>query len=100
MDFIDKFNRRIELTQERWKHIEDIHPELKGVLKEMGETLEDPELIKTSVYDENVVLFYKHFKHIYNGKYVCVVVRLKEKLIATAYITDRIKEGEIVWKKT
>jgi hypothetical protein len=38
-------------------------------------------------------------KHIYNGKYMCVVVRLEEKLIATAYITDRIKEGEIVWKK-
>jgi hypothetical protein len=99
MDFNDKFNRKIILTQERWKHINDVHPELKDMFKKMGEALEDPELIKTSVYDENVVLFYKYFKHIYNGKYMCVVVRLEEKLIATAYITDRIKEGEIVWKK-
>lgn len=45
-------------------------------------------------------VIWRHFKHIYNGKYVCVVVQLKEKLIATAYITDRIKGGKIVWKKT
>lgn len=44
------------------------------MLKKMGEALKDPELIKTSIYDENVVLFYKYFKHIYNGKYMCVVV--------------------------
>ena len=36
---------------------------------------------------------------IYGGKNMCVVVRLDEYTIATAYITDRIKSGVIIWKK-
>jgi len=45
------------------------------------------------------VLFYRHYKHIYEGKYMCVVVRLDEKSIVAAYITDRIKSGDVIWKK-
>ncbi len=99
MKFIDGFNRMIELSEERWKHIIETHPEIKGLLKEIEETLINPELIKKSVYNENMVLFYKHYKHIHEGKYMCIVVRLNEKLIVTAYITDRIKSGSIIWKK-
>ena len=99
MDFIDIFNRRIGLPDERWNHIIDTHPEIKELLKELEGALLDPELIKRSVYNENVVLFYRHYKHIYEGKYMCVVVRLDEKSIVTAYITDRIKSGDVIWKK-
>ena len=69
---------------------------MSDVLKE---TLEEPELIKRSVYDENVILIYKYYEHIYNGKYMCVVVTLDNRLVVTAYITDRIKDGEIIWTK-
>ncbi len=99
MEFIDSFNRRICLSDERWNHIIDTHPEIKKLIKELEGALIDPELIKRSVYNENVVLFYRHYKHIYEGKYMCVVVRLDEKLIVTAYITDRIKSGDVIWKK-
>jgi hypothetical protein len=99
MDFIDIFNRRIGLSDERWNHIIDTHPEIKELIKELEGALLDPELIKRSVYNENVVLFYRHYKHIYEGKYMCIVVRLDERLIVTAYITDRIKIGDVIWKK-
>lgn len=99
MEFIDCFNRKITLAEERWNHIEATHPELKGILKELEGTLMEPELIKRSIYSESVVLFYRYYEHIYEGKYMCVVVRLDEKSIVTAYITDRIKSGEIIWKK-
>jgi hypothetical protein len=69
------------------------------LIKELEGALKDPELIKRSVYNENVVLFYRHYKHIYKGKYMCVVVRLDEKSMVTAYITDRIKSGDVIWKK-
>ncbi len=99
MEFVDNFNRKIGLSNERWNHITDTHPETKDLMKELERTLADPELIKRSVYNENVALFYRHYMHIYEGKYLCVVVRLDEKSIVTAYITDRIKSGEIIWKK-
>ena len=63
-------------------------PEIKELMKELEGALIDPELIKRSVYNKNVVLFYRHYKHIYRGKYMCVVVRLDDKSIVTAYITD------------
>ncbi len=99
MELIDRFNRRIKLTEERWNHIAETHPELKDMLKDLKGTVGDPELIKRSVYNENVVLFYRYYGHIYEGKHMCVVVRLDEESIVTAYITDRIKKGEVVWKK-
>ena len=99
MDFIDKFDRKIILTEERWKHITGAHPELANKLEEIKGTLEDPELIKRSVYDGDVVLFYRYYEHIYEGKHICVVINLNKELIVTAYITDRIKSGEVLWKK-
>ncbi len=100
MEFSDRFNRRIKLTEEGWNHITETHPELKGMLKELEGALENPELIKKSAYNENVVLFYRYYEHIYEGKHICVVVKLDNESIVTAYITDRIKGGEIVWKKS
>lgn len=46
-----------------------------------------------------MILFYRYYEHIYEGKHMCVVVRLDEKSIVTAYITDRIKKGEVDGKK-
>jgi len=66
--------------------------ELSGALKE-------PDIVKNSANDEDVVLFYRFYEHIYKGKYMCVVVKLNEKLIITAYITDRIKRGDVIWTK-
>lgn len=100
MELSDRFNRRITLTEERWNHIIETHPELKEMLKELEGTLQDPESIKKSVYNENVVLFYRYYEHIYEGKYMCVVVNLDNESIVTAYITDRIKRGEILWEKS
>jgi hypothetical protein len=36
---------------------------------------------------------------LYEGKHMCVIVRLDEESIVTAYITDRIKKGKVVWEK-
>jgi hypothetical protein len=38
-------------------HIIDTHPEIKELIKELEGVLVEPELIKRSVYNENVVLF-------------------------------------------
>ena len=35
MEFIDSFDRRIELSDERWNHIIETHPEIKKLIKEL-----------------------------------------------------------------
>jgi hypothetical protein len=35
MELIDSFNWKIGLSDERWNHIIDIHPEIKELTKEL-----------------------------------------------------------------
>ena len=101
MKFKDKFGRAIKLSRVAWEHILKTHPELKEKSDRIKETLISPEIIKRSVYAPNVLLFYKYYKDLYGGKYICVAIKIldEECFISTSYITDRIKMGEIVWKK-
>ncbi len=58
-----------------------------------------PDIVKRSVHAPNVSLFYKYYEYLYNGKYICVVIKILDEgcFISTAYITDKIKKGEMVW---
>lgn len=86
----------IELTDERKSHIITAHPELKRYLKKIAQVLRSPEEIRMSRFDKNVLLFYKYFARIKNGKYISVTVKTGERnFILTAYITDVIKAGQI-----
>jgi hypothetical protein len=51
--------------------------------------LENPELIKSSIYDDDVILFYKFYEYICEGKYICVVMNLCEEIVITSYITNK-----------
>ena len=87
----------VKLTDERYFHIITRHPEILDKENELKAALENPEFIKRSLDDSNILLFYKA-----SGKeYIVVVVKDAGGggFILTAYITDFIKEGDIVWKK-
>ena len=99
--FIDIFKRKITLTEERRKHIL-YRPEMFNQESKIKETLSDPELIKRSVSDKDVVIYYKHYPATpVTSKHLAVIVKIsgKENFIISAYFTDRIKKGELVWKK-
>jgi len=99
---IDVHGRSIRLTQERQEHIENDHPEMSGQLDNIRDTLLSPDMIVKSKADEDVELFYKHYKITpVTEKYLCVVVKvlIGDLFIITAYFTDSIKRGEILWRK-
>jgi len=60
-------------------------------------TLEKPSEIRKSKRDELVFLFYTEEKKYW----LCAVARKNkvEGFLVTAYITDKIKEGESLWRK-
>lgn len=98
----DKFGRKIRLTDERYKHIIEKHPEIKDQEEKIKETLRKPELVKKSVYSNDVLIFYKYYKQTpVTEKYLTVGIKLLngEGFVVTVYFTDRIKEGEIIWKE-
>ena len=91
----------IRLTAERLKHIRQ-HPEMKGLVEKIKETLDHPLKVIQSLSDSEVRLYYRfYFMTIVGDKYLCVVVKMKKKdaFILTAYLTDTIKRGAVIWPK-
>ena len=100
MKFKSSLGKTVELTSERKKHILIRHPDLKPYFKLIKDALLKPDELKISKSDLQVLLFYKFFGTILNGKYIAVGVKLnKRSFILTAYLTNRILTGEDYAKK-
>ena len=98
----DVFGEGIRLSEETWNDIVKKHPEVKSLKSEIALTISHPEVIIKSVYDARVTLYYRYFPTIFKGKLLVVAVKRlsqQEKYIATVYITDRRKGGEIIWPR-
>ena len=102
MHFQDIRERSIQLTEERKLHLETEHPEMKGQIPHIVETLARPDKIVRSRIDRTVELFYKHYPSIpVTDKFLCTVVKVlsDDAFIITAYYTNTIKGGELLWEK-
>lgn len=83
--------------------MESNHPEMKGQVGRIGETLANPDKIVRSRTAPLVELFYRFYQSTpVTKKYLCVVVKSLESdhFIITAYFTDSVKQGELLWEKT
>ena len=87
---------KIRTTQGYWNLIQAKHPEIKGKLLLIKQTLKMPDLVTKSKIDKSVLLFYGKI----NCYWLCVVTKANvlDGFIITAYITDKIKEGEMIWE--
>ncbi len=100
--FEDVYTRRIRLTYERQEHIESTHPEMLGQIVRIQDTLMSPDVVVRSKTDPDVELFYRHYRVTpVTEKYLCAVVKVlaSDLFIITAYFTDSVKRGEVLWKK-
>jgi len=100
--FEDIHNRRIRLTDERQEHINEDHPEMSGQINKIQDTLLNPDIVIRSKTDPDVELFYQHYDITpVTEKYLCVVIKVLVGglFIITAYFTDTIKRGEVLWKR-
>ncbi len=95
----DRWGMEIRLTDERLGHILD-HPEMKEMEEAIVETLSEPESVVRSRSDQQVRLYYRLYRDTFVGeKLLCVVIKVlpDDAFVITAYLTDRIKRGEIIW---
>lgn len=91
-------NKKLRITVSYWNKIINIkHPSIKGKEKLVQLCLKNPEVIRVSKTDKSVFLRYRK----YLKNYLCVVVRHEngKGFIITIYITNKIKEGKIIWQK-
>ena len=97
----DVWGGSISLTEERRAHLLE-HPEMRGQKDKLAETLLEPDVVIQSQSDDTVRLFHHFYRRLAIGdKYLCVVVKYMEDsiFIITAYFTDKVKRGEVLWKK-
>ena len=100
--FSDYKDRKIRLNEERWKHINERHPETIGKEKFIEETLSEPDFIQEGSKSE--LLSIKKFKKtpISDNKYLVVVYKPENMggFLVTAYFTRRPSfRRKLVWKK-
>lgn len=90
---------RVRVTRAYWELIVMVkHPVMAGRERDVKEALQHPSEIRQSRSDVDVYLFYKPERI---GRWVCAVAKQLngDGFLITAYPTDAIKEGELVWPK-
>lgn len=90
----------IRTTKDYWqKIIATKHPSIAKYEEKAKEALKTPDEIRQSTQDARVHLYYKSIGQVS----ICVVadhLSKTEGYIITAYLTDRIKEGEQIYVKS
>ena len=89
---------RVRTTSAYWARIVTFkHPVMRGREAQVQRTLREPTQVRRSTRDPSVQLYYAPDSP-YN---ICVVVKCLngEGFIVTAYRTDAIKEGELLWPR-
>ena len=98
-DVMTPLDFTVRVTAIYWDIIVTIkHPVMSGFEDNVKETLADPDQIRASRSDPNILLFYKINSP---GRWICAVVkRLNgDGFLITAYPTGAIKEGKQIWLK-
>lgn len=85
----------VRTTSSHWELILRKHPEVTGKESAIQDCLRKPEQVRRSKQDRTVYLFYASDPPYY---IVVVAKRLNgEGFLITSYLSDKVKEGELVW---
>lgn len=99
--FTDYAGRRVRLTAEREDHIAE-HPEMAELSDGLADVIGAPERAVRSASDPMVELLYEFRRGTkVDDKWLCVVIKYltNDAFVVTAYLTDKIKQGENLWAK-
>ena len=89
---------RVRTSHEYWQKLIIKHPDIADLETEVKQALASADEIRQSNRDSNVLLFYLILNR---TRWVVVVARKVNSngFVITAYQTDAIKEGEVLWHK-
>lgn len=90
----------VALTRNRWREIVRFkHPAIKNYQEEAKQCVSNPDVIRASGKNPDVHIYYLHLEA---GKHICVVTApgdSDEHFVVTAYLTNRIKQGDELWQR-
>jgi hypothetical protein len=68
----------------------------------IAQTLIEPDVVVQSDSDGEVRLYHRRYNHqVIGDKHLCVVVkwRHEDRFLLTAFFTDKVKRGAVLWMK-
>lgn len=83
----------VTCTPERWHRILEKHPVLIDSLEAVRNAIEDPVEIRRSRWAPNIWLCYRRHR----SRWLCAVIAPASELLITAYPTDAVKSGDLLW---
>jgi len=101
----DYKGRTVKLIKGIWnRKIIKYHPEVALSLEEVKKAITDPFVVVKSLAKEESELFYLEIKDSLEKPYLLVIVDYKqpgskEGIIVTAYRTNKIQRGKVLWKR-
>ena len=97
-EVLTPLNFTVRTSEEYWEKLIVKHPDIADLELEIQQALANPDEIRRSSRDPNVLLFYLVLKE---RRWVVAVARRlnSDGFLITAYQTDAIKEGETLWHK-
>ncbi len=90
---------RVRCMREHWDFIVSYkHPAMRGREKGIIQVLRDPDEVRRSRKDPDVLLFYRGRR----PRWLCAVTKRQDDtgFLITAYPTDSIKVGTVLWKRS
>lgn len=92
----------IRLTEERWQHIVDRHPEMKEQKAKVLETVATPDYVQKGDFDTKIAIKF-HQGTPLTDKHLAVIYREtspSDGFIITAYFaTEPAKWREVLWRR-
>jgi hypothetical protein len=97
-EILTPLNFTVRTSEEYWQKLIVKHPDIADLEVEVRQAIANPDEIRRSSRDPNLLLFYLILKE--KRWVVAVARRLNgDGFLITAYQTDAIKEGVTLWHK-
>lgn len=93
--------RTIRFPNTQKFHIAYFHPEVLADESKIELTVSEPELVARGATEDTRVCYRFFTDTTVTAKYLAVIMKLLdgEGFIVTAYFTDKVKRGKIVWRR-
>lgn len=92
----------IRISEERWQHIVERHPEMQSLRSEVEQTVQEPDTVQQGDYGELLAIRFYPTTPL-TSKYLVVVYKELSKedgYIITAYLTRRPSQRrQIIWQR-
>jgi len=93
-EIVDKTKRKIKLTRKQYSHICEKHPAVADYFEEIKESLQKPDTIINSYFDNDVYFYYKYYKNLKSpNKFILVIVKYLNGagFVISAYFEKNIR---------